>query len=114
MATINIVYTAIEAPSVNAGAQICSLYVPTNAAADLAPFEGTYYDTNVEGFGEGMSAEKFYLDSVAHPGLICALKRAVADGEYEFDTEDENTIMYAEEVADALAPQGFAITVSKN
>jgi len=112
MATISITYTAIEAPAANAGAQICATYVPTNAAADLAPFVGTYYDTNVEGFGEGMAIEKFYADSVAHPGLIAALKFAVADGSYEFTTEDEKLIMYLEGVKDALAPQGFEIEIT--
>ena len=114
MANIKITYTAISAPAAEPIAQICSMYLPTNAAADLAPFEGTYYDTNVEGFGEGMSIDKFFADSVAHPGLIAALKLAVRDGEYEFDTEDEKTIMYLEEVAPAVADQGFEIVVSKN
>ena len=114
MATVNIKYTAIAAPTADLVNQICAIFVPTNAAADNAAFEGTYYDTNVAGFGEGMAAEKFFKDSVAHPGLIAALKRAVEDGEYEFDTEDNDTIMYLEEVADAVADQGFEITVSKN
>lgn len=114
MATVKITYTAISAPTAEAVAQICATFVPTNAAADLAPFEGTYYDTNVFGIGEGMGIDKFFQDSVAHPGLIAALKRAVADGEYEFDTEDEKTIMYLEEVAHAVASQGFEIVVSKN
>lgn len=114
MATVKIVYSAIDAPNADAVNQICATFVPTNAAADNAAFEGTYYDTNVAGFGEGMSAEKFFKDSVAHPGLIAALKRAVEDGEYEFDTEDNDTIMYLEEVTDAVADQGFEITVEKN
>jgi hypothetical protein len=112
MATITITYTAITAPANEVGAQICAMYLPTNAAADLAPFDGTYYDTNVEGFGEAMSLEKFYADSVAHPGLVLALKRAVADGEYEFETEDAKEIAYFEEVANAVASQGFTITVT--
>lgn len=114
MATIKIVYTALTAPTASAAAEICSVFVPTNAAADLAPFEGTYYDTNVAGVGEGMSIEKFFKDSVAHPGLIAALKLAVENGKYEFDTDDIDTIMYLEEVTDAVASQGFEITVSKN
>jgi len=114
MATIKIVYTALTAPTASLAAEICSVFVPTNAASDLAPFEGTYYDTNVEGVGEGMSIEKFFKDSVAHPGLIAALKLAVENGEYEFDTDDIDTIMYLEEVTDAVADQGFEITVSKN
>lgn len=114
MATINIKYTAISAPIAEPVAQICAMFVPTNAAADLPAFEGTYYDTNVEGFGETGAIEKFFADSVAHPGLVLALKLAVENGEYEFDTEDEKTIMYLEEVKDAVADQGFEITVSKN
>ena len=114
MATIKIVYTAIDAPVADTVNQICATFVPTNAAADNAVFDGTYYDTNVEGFGEGMAVEKFFKDSVAHPGLIAALKRAVEDGEYEFDTDDVKTVMYLEEVADAVADQGFTITVSES
>lgn len=114
MATIKITYTAISAPADQLINQICAIFVPTNAAADNAAFAGTYYDTNVYGMGEGMSAEKFFNDSVAHPGLIAALKLAVKNGEYEFDTEDEKTIMYLEEVKDAVADQGFEIEVSKN
>ena len=116
MATVKITYTAVSAPAAEAVAQICATYVPTNAAADLAPFEGTYYDTNVAGFGEGMSIAEFFNQSVAHPGLIAALKLAIANGEYEFDTEDEKTIMYLEEIVatKAVADQGFEIEVSKN
>lgn len=116
MANIKIVYNAISAPTAELAAQICATYVPTNAAADLAPFEGTYYDTNVYGIGEGMSLEDFFKASVAHPGLIAALKLAVAEGEYEFDTEDEKLIMYLDEIVStgAVADQGFEITVSKN
>ena len=114
MATVKITYTAISAPAADAINQICATFVPSNAAADNAVFEGTYYDTNVAGIGEGMSAEKFFNASVAHPGLIAALKAAVKNGEYEFDTEDEKTIMYLEEVTDAVADQGFVIEVSKN
>lgn len=114
MATVNIVYTAISAPAADAVAQICATFVPNNAAADNAVFDGTYYDTNVWGIGEGMALETFFQKSVAHPGLILALKAAVANGEYSFDTEDNDMIMYLEEVAPAVADQGFEITVSKN
>ena len=114
MATITITYTAISAPAADAAAQICATFVPTNAAADLPAFEGTYYDTNVAGFGEGMTVEQFIKSSVAHPGLVLALKNAIENGSFEWETDDEKTIMYLEEVADAVADQGFDITVSKN
>ncbi len=114
MATVKITYTAISAPVASIVNQICATFVPTNAAADNPVFEGTYYDTNVAGIGEGMSIEKFFKDSVAHPGLVLALKLAIERGEYEFDTEDEKLMMYLDEVADAVADQGFEIVVSKN
>lgn len=114
MATIRITYTAVSAIPAEPVAQIFAMFVPTNAAADLPAFEGTYYDTNVKGWGEATSFEDFIRNSVAHPGLVLALKMAFENGEYEFDTTDEKLIMYLEEVADAVADQGFEIVVSKN
>ena len=114
MATVKITYTAISAPVASAVSQICATFVPTNAAADNAAFDGTYYDTNVYGAIDGAPIDKFFKDSIAHPGLIAALKLAVENGEYEFDTDDVDTIMYLEEVADAVVDQGFEIEVSKN
>lgn len=114
MATIKITYTAITAPNAEPIAQICATFVPTNAAADLPVFEGTYYDTNNYDKEGASGIAKFFADSVAHPGLISALKKAVENGEYEFDTEDEATIDYLENVAPAVKDQGFDIEVSKN
>lgn len=114
MATISIAYTAPVAPAADAVQQICATFVPNNAAADNAVFDGTYYDTNVYGFGEGTTLEQFFANSIAHPGLIAALKFAMKDGSYQFDTDDEKTIMFMEEVIAPLADQGFEITVSKN
>ena len=113
MAKIKIVYTAVPAPAVDASAQISRTFVPTNCAADMKAFAGTYYDTNVDGFGEGVSAEDFIKGSIAHPGLVLALKQAMLSGSYEFDCTDEKTIMYMQEVAPALVDQGFKITVGE-
>jgi len=115
MATIAITYTALAAPAAGTlAAQICATFVPTNAAADLPAFEGTYYDTNVKGFGEGTSIEDFFNQVTAHPGLVLALKLAMEKGSYEFETEDAKEIMYYEELEDAFKAQGFEIVVSKN
>ena len=116
MASIKIEYSAIAAPAAEAVAQICATFVPTNAAADLAPFDGTYYDTNVAGWGEGTSIEDFFAQSVAHPGLFAAIKLAMEaeDGVYEFETSDDKTIIYADELAKVLKGEGFTITVTKN
>lgn len=110
-ATITITYTAIAAPSVDPVAQICATFVPTNAAADLPAFEGTYYDTNVAGFGEAMKVEKFFADSVAHPGIIAAMKLAVANGTYTFTTEDELAVMFLQECTPAIKDQGFEVEI---
>lgn len=116
MATIKIEYSAIASPAAQAVAQICATFVPTNAAADLAPFEGTYYDTNVEGWGEGTTLQDFFAQSVAHPGLMAAIKLAMEaeDGTYEFDTTDANTVIYADELSKVLANEGFTFTITKN
>ena len=111
MANIFITYTAPALPTSELVNQICGTYVPENAAADLEAFKGTYYDTNVEGYGEGMTIESFFANSVAHPGLVAALKLAMEKGSYEFDTDDAMTIMYMEEVKSALEDQGFVIAI---
>lgn len=88
-------------------AQICSVFNPTNAAADLDVFEGTYYDTNVAGWGMGTSLGEFMATQVAHPGLVACLRKAIRDTQYEFTTDDEKLYVYLEECAPALAREGF-------
>lgn len=112
MKSITIAYTAPVAPVANPVDQICAIFQPTNAACDNAAFAGTYYDTNVEGWGTATTLEQFMKDSVAHPGLIAALRKAVADGTYTFTTEDNDLILYMGEVAPAVVDQGFVITIA--
>lgn len=111
--SITIKYTAVTAPVAQPVAEIPAVYYPNNAACDLPVFEGTYYDTNVEDKGIGMSIEAFIAAQVAHPGLIAALRKAVKDGEYTFTTEDEDLILYLGEVAPAVKDQGFEITLGE-
>lgn len=66
-------------------APICAIYQPTNAACDMDAFEGTYYDTNVDGYGFGTELEDFIATQVSHPGLIAAMKAAVEDESHKFD-----------------------------
>jgi hypothetical protein len=112
MAKITIAYTAPAAP-VNAEpiAEICSTFRPTNAACDLDVFNDTYYDTNVYGITPATSLEVFMGQMVAYPGVIAALRAAMAKGEFviEFPTEDD--ILYYGELAPAVADQGFEITI---
>lgn len=118
MATITITYTKPVDASVTPAAQICAIYAPTNAAADWTSggIPGSYYDTNVPGFGAGMSPEDFFKSQIAHPGLVAALKAAMrapgtATTWVGATAADEQ---YAAELKDtkALEAQGFAIAIS--
>lgn len=110
--TVVISFTAPKRTVANPVAEICSMYQPNNAACDLPVFEGTYYDTNVKGWGIGTTLEQFICQQVAHPGLIAYLRKAVRDSSYTFTTDDERMIVYLEECAAALASQGFKIEIA--
>lgn len=108
MATITITYTKPVDASAVPAAQICATYVPSNAAADWTSggIPGSYYDTNVPGFGAGMTPEEFFNSQVAHPGLIAALRAAMRAGSYDWEATDAD-VQYVGEIAPALADQGF-------
>lgn len=93
-------------------AEICATYVPNNAAADLEVFAGTYYDTNVEGWGLASSLQEFMAKQVAYPKLNAYLREAIRSGEYTFKTDDEGFYLYLKECAPALAEEGFTFTFS--
>lgn len=108
MATITITYTKPVDESVVPAAQICATYVPSNAAADWTSggIPGSYYDTNVPGYGAGMTPEEFFNSQVAHPGLIAALRAAMRAGSYDWEATDAD-VQYVGEIAPALKDQGF-------
>lgn len=108
---ITITYVAPVAPLTGAAAEICRIFKPDNAAADMPAVAGTYYDTNVEGNGTIGTLEDFMNKMVAHPGLIAALRKAQADGSYEFEADDKEAL-YMGEVQKALADQGFTIEIA--
>ena len=120
MATITITYNKPVDISAVPKSQICAIYTPGNAACDDAVFDGTYYDTNVPGYGAGMTPEEFFFAQVAHPGLIAALRAAMrayvpAEGDtpaqagtYDWEATDAD-VQYVGEIAPALADQGFTI-----
>lgn len=112
--TITIKFEAVAAPNTAKVAQICGVYYPDTAAANLPVFEGTYYDTNVEGIGELTTLEAYLGKMVAHPGLIAALRLAVQDGEAVFETEDDKAYLLMNEASKALVSEGFTITIEKN
>lgn len=117
MATITITYTpAVKFESDAAVQQIFGVWNPATTASDNEVFQGTYYQTNVWDKGEfpyATSLEAFMAAQVAHPGLIAALRAAVraydeesGTGTYAWEATDED-VLYIEELAGALADQGF-------
>ena len=102
-------FVLADAKSTN---QICDTLIPTSSASDTSPFDGSYYDTNVEGKGEGTSVEDFFANSIPHPGLIAALKLARERGTYTFKTVDELVGLYIENVERALEDQGYTFEIS--
>ena len=109
--SITITYTAIAEPAVKAVQQICDVYYPANNASRNPEFDNTYYDTNVEGFGEATTLEAFMAQMVAHPGLVAALRAAIRDGSYTYEGTDKDAL-YIGELKSALAPQGFTFKVA--
>ena len=124
MATINITYVK-PTPAVDnyPTQQICATFQPTNAACDNPVFgsydaPNNYYDTNVAGFGDGLSIDEFWAAQVAHPGLIAALRAAMraydaeqGAGTYEWVGATDADVQYIGEINPALAAQGFTLAV---
>jgi len=110
MATITITYTpAVQFANDKATEQIFAVWNPAKTASDNAVFEDTYYQTNVWDDGEfplATSLEAFMASQVAHPGLVAALRAAVRAGSYDWEASDADAL-YVEELAPALADQGF-------
>lgn len=93
-------------------APISPIYVPTNAAADMEAFDGTYYDTNVYGLDFGTAFEDFLAAQVSHPGLIAAMKKARKDGSYTMTTEDPAMETMVEELNVTFKGTGFSFSWS--
>lgn len=112
MASITIKYTAPVAPAIRT-ANICPTFVPTNAACDDSDFDGTYYDTNVYGLGEGTTLEQFMAAQIAHPGIVAMLRAAIANEDgYTLADATADDVLYFGEMKNALAEQGFEIEIA--
>lgn len=96
----------VKAPG-HPAAPISPIFVPTNAAADMEAFDGTYYDTNVYGLDFGSAFEDFLAAQVSHPGLIAAMKKARKDGTYTMVTEDPMMETMIDELNVAMKGTGF-------
>lgn len=110
MASITIKYTAPAGPVEADVKQICAFFLPTNSYVDTKPYEGTIWDTNVEGWGtwEGFVA---YLEKIsAAPTVLIMFKAAARDGQITFTEDDAKQVEYYKEIGRQLAPYGFEVT----
>lgn len=107
---IKITYAAPTAKEPNKVAPICALFVPDNAACDMDVFDGTYYDTNVHGYGFGSELDDFLAMQVSHPGLVAAMKAATEaeDGTYTMTTEDSSMETMVLELNRSMKEAGFS------
>lgn len=116
MDNITITYTPAEVFTQDIPTQqIFGVWNPATTASDNAAFDGTYYQTNKWDNGEfpyATSLEKFLADQVAHPGLVAALRAAVRAEDHTFVWEaPDGMALYVNELAPALADQGFTLEV---
>lgn len=113
MAKITITYTAPVAPAAQSVSPICRMFTPDGCAADHPNMAGTYYDTNVDGWGEGTPLAAFMAQMVAHPGLLAAVKQAIQKGTYVLENADDKTVLYVNEVGPALVEEGLTFEVGE-
>lgn len=100
----------VKEPDSNKVPTICDIFVPGSCAANMEAFEGSYYDTNTPGaMGEGTSLEDFMDMQVTHPGLVAAVRKAVRDGEYTYETDVPMADAFMDEVGKALKDYGITI-----
>lgn len=112
--TVKITYKGIEKDASKIVAPICRLFVPNNCYADTPAYEGTVYDTNVDGFGHVEMVEPYASVSVPFPVPLAQFKLAVVgeNNEVTFDVEDYKEAFYYMQVGEQLESQGFEVEVS--
>lgn len=96
-------------------APICRIYEPDNAYIDMKAYDGTVYDTNVDGFGNVSVPEPYASTSIPFPVPLAQFKlAAVGDGNtVEFKVNDYAEAFYYKQVGLAMASQGFTVAVEE-
>lgn len=116
---VKIVYTGPAVDSIQFVSPICRLFVPSNSYVDTSAYEGTVYDTNVDGFGKIDLMEPYASTSFPFPVPLAQFKLAVIgeDDEesggkkVEFEIATYMEAFWYMQAGIALADQGFTVTV---
>ena len=116
---VKIVYTGPAVESIPYVNPICRLFVPNNSYIDTPSYDGTVYDTNVDGFGKIDLMEPYATTSFPFPVPLAQFKLAVV-GKYdkkaggkvvEFRVPSYMEAFWYMQAGVSLADQGFAVEV---
>lgn len=118
---VTITYTGPAVESIQFVNPICRLFVPENSYIDTPAYEGTVYDTNVDGFGKIDLMEPFASTSFPFPVPLTQFKLAVVGEDdkesggkkVEFEVATYMEAFWYKQAGVALADQGFTVEISE-
>ncbi len=120
---ITIIYKGPATESISFASSICRMYEPNNSYIDTKAYEGTVYDTNVEGFGKINLMEPYATTSFPFPVPLAQFKLAVLGEDVKdsggnitgkkvtFSVESYMEAYWYIQAGFALADQGFTVEV---
>lgn len=123
---VTITYKGPEAESIQVVNPICRMFQPCNSYVDTPAYEGTVYDTNVDGWGKIDLMEPYATTSFPFPVPLAQFKLATV-GE-DVKDKDGNVIgkkvtffvdsymeaFWYKQAGTALAEQGFTVEVEED
>lgn len=111
--TISIAYAGLTQPvDERCFWEIPRTWGPKRSYIDTKPYEGTVYDTNIDGWGFIEMPEPYASTSLPFPVPLAQFKLATMGGVVTFETDDYKEAFYYAEVGAAVADQGFEIVVT--
>ena len=125
MYTVTIKYTGVSGEVAIGPAPIARLWNPEGSYIDSAAYEGSVYDTNVEGWGEIAPVSPYDSTSIPYPVALAQFKLAtvgedllnddneVIGKQVSFDVDDYKEAFYYKTIGEQMADQGFEVTVEK-
>ena len=116
--TVTIKYTGVAKDADKIGLDIARMFTPDGSYIDSAAYEGSVYDTNVEGWGETIMPEPFSSTSIPYPTALAQFKLAAVqandtDG-VTFEVDDYKEAFFYQTIGSQMVDQGFKVTVEKN
>lgn len=123
MYTVTIKYTGVSGEVAIGPAPIARLWNPEGSYIDSAAYEGSVYDTNVEGWGEIAPVSPYDSTSIPYPVALAQFKLAtvgedllnddneVIGKQVSFDVDDYKEAFFYKTLGEQMADQGFEVTV---